>query len=262
MIQTDLYSFYYKKGSVIPWCKRCGAQHFYRKGKNIHGAPRYQCRVCGFRFVWTSDLPRYKVFSRIINFAVKLYTSISRAASLRGIARTIKEEFNVKVSHETIRQWLIKSKKEIPRREKPISTVWHADETYIKIKGEGHWLWIVRCRKTNQILSWLISKGRFFEHAKKLMQDALHVAGTRPEKIITDGLYQYDAAIYKVMGWNYKEHRKRHIKDSGIGKNWFIERLNREIKRRIKWFSTFQSKEGANTFFNLWFHHLNQRHAT
>lgn len=157
---------------------------------------------------------------------------------------------------------LSNQKKEIPRRENPTPTVWHADETYIKIKGEGHWLWIVRCRETSQVLSWLITKGRFFNHARKLIQDALHIAGIRPEKIITDGLYQYDAGIYKVMGWNYKEHRKRHIKDSGVGKNWFIERLNREIKRRIKWFSTFQSQEGANTFFNLWFHHWNQRHAT
>lgn len=94
------------------------------------------------------------------------------------------------------------------------------------------------------------------------MQDALNVAGIRPEQIITDGLYQYAAAIKKVMGWKWNIYRKKHIVDSGIGKNWFIERLNKEIKRRIKWFSTFQSIEGTNFFFSLWFHHWNLRHSS
>jgi len=262
MIQTDLSSFSYKKGSLVPWCKQCGAENFYRKGKNERGAPRYQCKCCGFRFVWTSDLPRYNVFSQVISFAVEIYTSPSMAASLRGVVRILKRVFNIVVSYETVRQWVLTAKKVISRRENPTPTVWHADETYIKIRGVGHWLWIVRCRKTGQVLAWRITKGRFFKDAKKLMQDALSVAGTRPEQIITDGLYQYAAAIKKAMGWHWKEYTKRHIVDSGIGKNWFIERLNREIKRRIKWFSTFQSIEGANAFFSLWFHHWNQRHPT
>ena len=262
MIQTDLYSFSYKRGSLVPWCKRCGGGHFYRKGKNEKGLTRYQCRRCGFRFVWTSDLPRYNVFSQIMSFAVELYTSTSMAASLRGIVRILKRVFDVVVSHETIRLWVLKAKKVISPRENTTPTVWHADETYIKIKGKGHWLWIVRCRQTSQILAWRISKGRFFHVAKKLVQDAIYVAGNRPSFIITDGLYQYAAAIYKATGWNWREHKIRHIVDSGIGKNWFIERLNREIKRRIKWFSTFQSLEGAKAFFSLWFHHWNQRHPT
>jgi len=262
MIQTDLSSFSYKKGSLVPSCKRCGAQNFYRDGKNKQGIQRYKCKVCGFRFVWTSDLPRRKFFSNIISFAIEIYTSLRMCASLRGVAQILKKAFNVQVSYKTIGDWIKTTKKRICRREKPISTTWHADETYIKIKGQGYWLWIVRCRQTSQVLSWRISKGRFYEDAKKLMHDALNIAGTRPKKIITDGLYQYAAAIYKVMGWNYREHKKKHIVDSGIGKNAFIERLNREIKTRIKWFSTFQSIKGANAFFSLWFYHHNTQLVT
>lgn len=261
MLQTDLSSFSYKKGTLVPWCKKCGEQNFCRKGKNERGATRYQCKACGFRFVWTSDLPRRNVFSQIISFAVELYTSPRVAASLRGVVNVVKQVFDVTISYETIRQWVLAAKKTISRREKVTSTVWHVDETYIKIKGVGHWLWIVRCRETGQVLSWLISKGRFFKDAKRVLADALQVAGVRPTKIITDGLYQYAAAIKKVMGWHWRTYRQRHVIDSGIGKNWFIERLNREIKRRIRWFSTFQSQEGANAFFSLWFHHWNQRHS-
>jgi transposase-like protein len=256
MIQTDLSSFSYKKGSLCPACKRCGQANFWKSGKNKQGTQRYRCKNCKCRFVWTSDLLRRNFFSSIITFAVELYTSQRMCASLRGVACIVKKAFNVLVSHQTIRQWVKDTKKEIPQRERA-ATTWHADETYIKIKGVGHWLWIVRCRDTGEVLSWLISKGRFFKHAKKLFEDALEVTGCRPIKVITDGLYQYGAALYKVMGWHWTVHKERHIIDSGIGKNWFIERLNREIKRRIKWFSTFQSLEGAHAFFGLWFYHHN-----
>ena len=83
--------------------------------------------------------------------------------------------------------------------------------------------------------------------------------GVRPEKIITDGLWQYPVAIYKVMRWSWREQKKRHIIDSGIGKNALIERVNREIKRRFKWFGTFQALDGAKAFFNLFFYHFNQK---
>ena len=262
MLQTDLYSFSYKKGSLLPICKRCSAENLYRNGKNKQGIQRYLCKECGFRFVWASDLPRRNYFSNIISFAVEIYTSPRMCASLRGVAIILKKAFGVLVSHQTIRQWVLDAKKPICRGETTKSTVWHADETYIKIKGRGHWLWAVRCRETGNVLAWRISKGRFFKDAKKLMQDALHTAGVRPEKIITDGLYQYAAAIYKAMGWNWREHKEKHVVDSGIGKNWFIERLNREIKRRAKWFSTFQSLEGASAFFGLWFYHHNTQNFT
>lgn len=116
MIQTDLSSFSYKKGSLVPFCKRCRAQHFYRDGKNKNGIQRYECRVCGMRFVWTSDLPKRRCFSNIINFAVELYTDLRKAISLEGVAEIIKKVFNVVFSYETIRQWVLAATKTISRR--------------------------------------------------------------------------------------------------------------------------------------------------
>lgn len=261
MIQTDLSSFSYKKGSLLPWCKRCSGENFYKDGKNKNDLQRYKCRTCGFRFVWTSDLPRRNFFSSVITFAVELYTSARMAIALRGVVKIIKEAFNLTVSYETIRQWILTSKKQICRREIG-ATTWHADETYIKIKGKGYWLWIVYCADTKYVLAWHISEGRFYKNAKELFKKALEIAGTRPKKIITDGLYQYAAAIKNVMGWHWRRYKENHIIDSGIGKNAVIERLNREVKRRIKYFSTFQSLQGAHAFFSLWFYHYNQEYST
>jgi len=260
MLQTDLYSFSYKKGSLCAVCKKCGEQNFYRNGKNKRGMQRYKCRACGFRFVWSSDLPRRRTFSHIINFAVEIYTDLRKAVSLKGIAELIKKIFGVVFSREAVRQWVLTTKKPICRREKGMPTTWHADEIYQKIKGKGNWLWIVYDKIG--VLSWHISKKRTIEDARKLLRAAKHIAGVQPKRIITDGLQQYCYAIKKEIGWNYKDQKVKHIVSSGIGRNWFIERLNKEIRRRTNWFGSFQSKKGAHAFFGLWFYHFNQRKQT
>jgi len=204
-------------------------------------------------------MPNRRCFSHIVSFAVELYTDLRKGISLEGVAELLKKVFNVSFTYETIRKWLRFDKKNISRRKIIEATHWHADETYFKIKGIGHWLWVVFCEDTKQILAWHISKKRLHKDAVQLFKQALYNARTKPSKITTDGLYQYQSAIKKVMGWKWNIYQEKHVIDSGIGKNAIIERLNREIKRRFKWFSTFHSMEGAKTFFGLWFYHYNQR---
>ena len=258
MIQTDLYSFSYKKGTLVPWCKKCGSEHFWRNGKSDLGQQVYKCRSCGYRFVWRSDLPNRRFFSNVISFAVDLYATLG--VSLRTLARKMLNFFGIKISHEGIRQWVLAGKQELFVDNKVDNCqTWSADETYIKIKGKGHWLWIVYCVETKQVLSWHISKKRLLKDAILLFKKAKKVAGGNPMKIITDGLYQYDTAIKKVMFWRLHERKRKHIIDSGIGKNSPVERVNKEVKRRIKWFTSFQCLEGACSFFALFFHFFNLR---
>ena len=258
MIQTDLYSFSYKKGSVAPYCKRCASDRLHRAGKDKQGKQRRICRDCGFRFVWTSDLPRRNFFSNVISFTTELYSTVG--ISLRTLAKKLGEYFDIKVSYECIRQWVLVAKGLVFKNDLAIPTkTWHIDETYLKIKGIGHWLWVVYCRESKHILAWHVSRTHLLKDAKAVLRKALeHTQGVRPNKIITDGLWQYPAAIKKVIKWHWKEQKQRHIIDSGIGKNAVLERVNREIKRRIKWFSTFQSQEGANAFLGLFFYHFNK----
>ena len=172
--------------------------------------------------------------------------------------------FGITVSYEGIRQWILAGEKLNFIDDEVYETkTWHVDETYIKIKGEGFWLWIVYCPEIKKVLAWHISKKRLFKEAKEVLRKALDkTGGVKPEKIVTDGLYQYDAAIKKVIGWNWRVQKECHIKDSGIGKNAILERVNREVKRRVKWFSTFQALEGARAFFAMFFYHLNRKRST
>ncbi len=259
MLQTDLYSFSYKKGSLVPWCKRCGEERFKRDGKSRKGRQIYECLNCKFRFVWTSDLPRRNFFSNVIAFATELYGTVG--ISLREIAKKFKRYFDIKVSHECIRQGVLAAKELNIIKDDMITTqTWHIDETYIKIKGKGFWLWVVYCKESKHIIAWHMSKTHLLKDAIIILQKAMKQSqGIKPEKIITDGLWQYPIAVKKVIGWNWREQKERHVIDSGIGLNAILERVNREIKRRFRWFGTFQAYEGANAFFNLFFYHFNQR---
>ena len=256
-IQTDLYSFGYKKGSLLPWCKMCGAENFYKDGKNSQGKQLYKCRLCGFRFVWTSDLPKRTFFSHIISFAVDLYSTVG--ISLRTLADRMKKYFDISITYEGIRQWVLAAKNMKMSDDKPTaSDTWHIDETYIKIKGKGFWLWIVFCKETKQVIAWHISKKRLIKEARAVLRKAMEVSkGIRPEKVITDGLWQYPVAIKKEIGWNWKVQKIKHEVHSGIGKNALVERVNKEVKRRVNWFKSFQALKGANAFFGLFFYHFN-----
>ena len=184
MIQTDLYSFASRIGRLVPWCKKCGEENFYKDGKNNQGKQLYKCKKCGFRFIWTSDLPKRTFFSNIISFAVDLYSTIG--ISLRTLSDRMKKYFDIKISHEGIRQWVLSAKNIINVDDKPIATAtWHVDETYIKIKGEGFWLWVVFCKESKQVIAWHISKTRLLKDARIIFKKAMKVSkGVRPEKII------------------------------------------------------------------------------
>lgn len=182
MIQTDLYSFASKTGRLVPWCKRCGAGNFYKDGKNSQGKQLYKCKKCGFRFVWSSDLPNRRFFSNVISFAVDLYTTVG--ISLRTLAKRMKKYFQINISHECIRKWVLTTKKDIVLDDNPIATeTWHADETYIKIKGKGFWLWVVFCKESKQVIAWHISKTRLLKDARAVFKKAMITSkAIRPKK--------------------------------------------------------------------------------
>jgi len=261
MIQTDLYSFSFRQGTLVPRCKSCSAESFYRDGKSSGWQQLYKCKRCGFRFVWCSDLPHKRFFSSVISFAVEMYTTCV-GISLRTLANLM-GKLGFSVSYEGIRQWVLQDKTQHFIDDKVDNArTWHCDETYIKIKGVGQWLWIVYCAETKQVLAWHISQTHLLKDAIAVLQKArLRVNGARPEKIVTDGLWQYETAIKKVMGWHWTEQKVRYVKDSGIGKNSFVERVNKEVKRRFRWFGSFQALQSAEAFFKLFFSNFNRRTA-
>lgn len=238
--ETDLNSYGY------PDCPRCGSRwvikdgRYKRRGKQTH---RYRCKRCSYRFV----KPRAELFMKA--WAVHAYTQLG--ITLQGVANELKQLFKLVVSHTTIRNWFLKTKVPAEHVKSAIAGTWHVDETIIHSNGEKWWIWIVTDRHTRCVLAWHVSNNRRKKNAKIALEKAIENAGGEPTTIISDGYMGY-ASIFK-------QYPATHIIDSAFGLNALIERLNREIKKRLKWFKCNVSRELVETLLALWFHAYHHR---
>lgn len=252
-IQTDLISL---RSREPPACKRCGASHIkkdglYRKQKRKQ---TYKCKRCGCKFVFNqSDLEKMRFHSKVISFAVDLYTNTGIA--LRTLLRKLREYFGIKVSHETIRLWVKKASKHIyvPRISDLETRFWCVDETKIRVNGKFVMLWVVLDPENKVVLAWHVSKGWSLADGCTILKKALQRTGNVPWQIITDHLPLYKRAIRKVF---YRYSGPEHYQDT-LRRNNPVERLFREVKRRTKWHSTFRSYETLDDFFNVFFYCYN-----
>lgn len=253
MRQMDLVSLSFaveEPGKLDAFCKRCGSRRVIWNGRYRRHHHQYRCKRCGGQGVFAgSDLYKMRKPAQAIAFAVELYAS--GGISYHAIARIMVRYFNVKVSHTAIFHWVQKGAKSpwIPKLEPAKSLKWHVDETFVRVNKEWLYLIIVWCPKNKLVLSWGLSRDRSREDIERVLGRALENAGFRPQEIVTDGWGAYRDAIRKVMGYRYV----KHTVESGLGHNNAIERQNREVKRRTKWFSSFRTLGAAENFFILFF---------
>ena len=75
---------------------------------------------------------------------------------------------------------------------------WHLDEMFVKINGEGHYLWRA-VDQEGEVLEAFVSKKRDREAALKFLRKLMKRYG-RPDAIITDRLRSYRAALRELGG--------------------------------------------------------------
>jgi putative transposase len=73
---------------------------------------------------------------------------------------------------------------------------WHLDEVYVKINGEMHYVWRAVDHE-GEILESYVTRKRDKSAALAFLKKALKRHG-KPEKIVTDGLRSYPAAMREV----------------------------------------------------------------
>lgn len=106
----------------------------------------------------------------------------------------------VDVSHETVRAWCVRfgpDMAEALRYRKPRrGRAWHLDEVRVVVGGVVHWLW----RAVNEhgdVLDVLLQEHRDTGAAKRFFRRLLDDQEL-PERIVTDGLKSYGAAIKEL----------------------------------------------------------------
>ena len=147
------------------------------------------------------------------------------------------------VSYETVRRWVNHFGPLIAadlrnRRLRP-HTTWHLDEVYLKIDGRMVYLWRA-VDAEGEVLKVLVQSKRNKHAALKLMRKLLKKYAFVPERLVTDDLRSYSAAV-RDLGIERRHER-------GRWKNNRAENSHQPTRRRERKMQRFKSPGSAQKF--------------
>ena len=154
----------------------------------------------------SAEYPKgYRFPKPIISYAVYLYHRF--LLSYRDVQELLFER-GIKVSHETIRAWCAKFGPDLAealRHRKPRrGRSWHLDEMRVVVGGVAQWLWRA-VNEHGEVLDVLLQEHRDTSAAKRFFRRLIE-DHELPERIITDKLRSYGAAISEVPELEASEH--------------------------------------------------------
>jgi putative transposase len=184
----------------------------------------------------------YRFPPEIIQQAIWLYVRFT--LSLRDVEDLLAER-GVAVSYETVRRWVNHFGTMIAadlrkRRVKP-HTTWHLDEVYLKIDGRMVYLWRA-VDAEGEVLDVLVQSKRNKRAALKLMRKVLKKYAFVPERLVTDCLRSYSAAVREL---GIEHHHER-----GRWENNRAENSHQPTRRRERKMQRFKSAGSAQRFLS------------
>ena len=187
---------------------------------------------------------RHRFKSDIIRQAVWLYYRFS--LSLRDVEEILAER-GIDVSYEAIRDWCRKFGPQIARnlrRLRPApSRRWHLDEMVSSIGGRRMYLWRA-VDDEGEILGTSVQRRRDTAAATSFLQKLLLAQPVAPERIVTDGLGYYPAAL-EQLGLSHLHHPGR------LRENNRAENSHLPIRKRERHMQGFKSQASAQRFLTV-----------
>jgi len=153
-----------------------------------------------------SECPKGFRFPKVvISHAVYLYHRF--LLSYRDVQELLFER-GIDVSHETIRVWCAKFGPDLAealRHRKPRrGRSWHLDEMRVMVGGVTKWLWRA-VNEHGEVLDVLLQENRDTGAAKRFFGRLID-DHELPERIVTDGLRSYGAALRELPELDASEH--------------------------------------------------------
>jgi putative transposase len=186
----------------------------------------------------------YRFPPEIIRQAVWLYLRFN--LSLRDVEDLLAER-GIIVRYQTVRRWVnhfgpIIAANLRRRRPKPRPT-WHLDEVYLYLKIDGKMMYLWRAVDAEgEVLDVLVQSKRDKRAAAKLMRKLLKKYAIVPDRLVTDDLRSYSAAV-RHLGIE-----SRH--ETGRWKNNRAESFRRPTRRREIKMQRFKSAGSAQQFLS------------
>ncbi len=148
-------------------------------------------------------------------------------------------ERGVAVDHSTLNRWVIRYapafEKVFRRRQQPVGRSWRLDETYVKIKGKGAYLYRA-VDKEGHTIDFLLTPTRDRDAAEAFLCKAIRSQGL-PEKITIDRSGSNTAAIAHYN----KTHKTAIILRHSKYLNNVVEQDQRAVKRLTRPMLGFKS---------------------
>jgi putative transposase len=171
--------------------------------------------------------------------------------SLRNLEEMMAER-GISVDHTTVHKWVVRYAPELLQRfnlrKRGVSRRWHADETYIKVRGQ--WMYLYRAIDSNgDTIEFWFCKRRNLTAAKRCLSKALKRHG-RPERIVIDGIQTNRKAILSYdTADRLQDKTRRNLKPIRIRQDAYlnnrIEQDHRAIKPRVRPMLGFKSVASA-----------------
>ena len=184
---------------------------------------------------------RHRFPADVIRQAVWLYFRFTM--SLRDVEDLLAER-GINVSYKTVRCWANKFgpaiAANIRRARGRADSVWHLDEMVVRIGDKRMFMWRA-VDKEGEVLDVLVQKRRNKAAALKLLRKLLKNQGVKPQKIVTDGLRSYKAAI-RELGCLDRHHPGR-LRDNNRAENSHLP-----VRRRERKMQRFKSQGHAQRF--------------
>ncbi|WP_111735285.1 IS6 family transposase [Roseovarius amoyensis] len=202
----------------------------------------------------------FRTSPEIIRLAVMLY--IRFPLSLRNVEDLLHER-GIDVSHESVRFWWQRfgpkfaseiRKKRVERMRAWPQWRWHLDEVFVKINGERHYLWRAVDHE-GEVLESYVTKTRDKRAALNFLKKAMRRYGN-PEKIVTDKLRSYGAALKEIGTANRQE--------TGRWLNNRAENSHLPFRRRERAMQRFRRMRSLQKFASVHasiFNHFNQERS-
>ena len=219
----------------------------------------------------------------IINFKYKKFNAhimglcltyhVNLKLSTRQTSHAMQEVHNIKISHTMVANYAMTAAAVI----KPFtdtfdykpSNILSADETYIKVKGINHYVWIIMDACKKSILGYQVSDTRAVGPCILTMRMAFDKFKTFPGKalrFIADGYSAYPLASQQCKlekGWDFDVTQVIGLSnDDAVSKEFrwvkqVVERLNRTFKSSYRVSCGYGSDNGALYGVSLWVAYYN-----
>ena len=184
----------------------------------------------------------------VISHAVWLYARF--ALSYRDVEELLAER-GIQVSYESVRRWVNRFGEpfaaELRRRERRPGRTWHLDEVFVRIAGEQKYLWRA-VDEHGQVLDILLQDHRDTDAAERFFRKLLGHAGAPPERIVTDRLASYGAALQRLPELDGVEHLRVH---SAARRNNRVEQSHLPTRLRERRMQGFRSITSAQQFLSF-----------